>query len=244
MNHLEGEPQFIPEPSEVEKTKGREISVHLFRHGQARYESSEDFGGRLTDEGKLQAKKAAEDLFDLLGQDEVVVFYVSPISRAQETATIMQETLKSLSEVREKAIQFLAPRTRQELRDVIIRDPSSIIELMKSGEKDIVGRWFEIGGEHPKKAETPKEVSQRFQQLLNRFYKLSQRLSTGPKIHFIGITHEEVPALLSEFSEYPDPSPIRLGNCESIRIDFSERKETPPRLRFRGSEYRMKIGGE
>jgi len=241
MNQSEGEPQYIPESSETERTRGREISVYLFRHGQAIYESPEDFEGRLTGQGRLQAQKATEDLFKSLEDGETVVFYVSPISRAQETAEIMQENLQSLAEKNRKTIKFLAPRTKQALRDVIVKDPTFVAKLFESGEKDVVGRWFEIGEKHPEKAETPKAVSRRFINLLSRFNRLSKRLASGPKINFIGITHEEVPALLAEFSDFPDSGPVRLDNCESMRIDFNGREKSIPKLRFRNRDYQLKL---
>lgn len=241
---IEGESQPRPEIGEQEPSKGREISLNIIRHGEAIYDDPDFPDGKLTEQGQSQAQEAAKQLFSSVGDNEVIVFYASPQSRAVQTAETMENTIQSLIEEREeREIRLLRRRERKGLRALDV--PAEIIQRASDEGVEVEDRlryWLEQGDQVKEitqgQVETPTEVSQRFNQVVNQFLKLSQRLPAGPKIQCVLVTHEEVPALsLSEMTG----EAAGLKNCESFTIDLSGKKDEAPQLSFRNKDYKMEI---
>jgi broad specificity phosphatase PhoE len=82
------------ERREEEKPK---LNVAIFRHGETDYKQKEvppEEANDLTEKGIADVRRNAEALAELIGPDEEVEIWSSPMGRAQHTARIIQEVLR------------------------------------------------------------------------------------------------------------------------------------------------------
>lgn len=215
--------------------KGREIDFYLFRHAEA---SGEGLNSELTERGKEQAAKAAQDLLEQIIQKGggVIKFLSSPVRRAKITSEIMQNAIQEIITERQiKEVRLMSPRDREALRAAGVIGP-----LKERGIDDPIDYWLK--NPDALEGKNPTETAQKLQEMISFFQKVADRLPAGEKIYYIGVTHE-VPqaAFLHEISgQTLNELGGNIQNCESIKVELVGKSEECAIIKFRNKE--MKTG--
>ncbi len=215
--------------------KGRGIDFYLFRHAEA---SGEGLDSELTERGKEQATKAAQNLLEQIIQNGggVIKFLSSPVRRAKVTSEIMQHAIReTLAKQQIKDVRLMSPRDRDALRAAGVIGP-----LKERGIDDPIDYWLKNPDALEGKSLT--ETAQKLQGMINFFQKIADRLPAGEKIYYIGVTHE-VPqaAFLHEVSgQTLNELGGNIQNCESIKIELVGKSDEGAIIKFRNEE--MKTG--
>lgn len=195
----------------------RKLSVWIFRHGDWDYETDV-----LSEKGVREAEEAGKDLFEMIGEGEIVKFLISPRGRAQQTASIMQEIFKErLGKNRRKTLFLGVPRTRE-----VLDGPGFDWEYIEAAQEagfstdDLLDYWYKV--DDPRgKVKTPQQAQEHLQGFLFRLGRVVSRLPDGPeKINLVLVSHgEAVGTFLKEtFGE------TGLPTCEWVRFDFDKGK--------------------
>lgn len=184
------ESQFERRESEIPSEA--DLSVDFVRHGKPEYTDEErksaKFEGNLTEEGIEQVKERATELASKIDKErELVVFWVSPRTRAQQTAEIIYSVFQ------EQNIPVIKDlKTVKSLSDVKI-SPDFLKDLLKS---DTIGKWMEYwaGADLPEGTEKPEEVKKRVARVITYLERIARNITPieGKKLHFICVGHEEI----------------------------------------------------
>jgi len=169
-----------------------DLRVDFIRHGKPEYTEEERksarFEGNLTEESIEQIRERATELASRIDKEkELVVFWVSPRTRAQQTAEIIYNIF------REQNIPVIKdPKTIESLSDVKI-SPDFLKELSESG---VIGKWMEYWAESdlPEGTEKPDEVKKRVERIITYLERIARNIAPaeGKKMHFICVGHEEI----------------------------------------------------
>lgn len=215
--------------------KGREVDFYLFRHAEA---SGEGLDSELTERGKDQAIKAAQNLLEQIiqGGGGVIKFLSSPVRRAKVTSEIMQHAIQEILVERQiKDIRLISPRDRDALRAAGVIGP-----LKERGVDDPIDYWLK--NPNALEGKCPSEIARKLQEMISFFQKIADRLPAGEKIYYIGVTHEVPQAAL--LHKVGGRTLNELGgniqNCESIKIELVGKSDKGASIKFRNEE--MKIG--
>jgi len=235
------EPQF--EKRENEMPLEADLKVDFIRHGKPEYTDEEKesakFEGRLTEEGINQIKDKALELAGQIDKEkELVVFWISPRMRAQQTAEIIYNIFQ---EQDIPAIKDL--RTVRSLSDVRM-GPNSIKDLVKNS---VIGKWMEYWAESalPEDTEKPDEVKKRVERIITYLERIARKITPAEnkKLHFICVGHEEIfRDLLEEgyglgTKNSTGPS---YGEVMSMDIRKSEQgQDAVLELRYKGQETEL-----
>lgn len=221
----------------IEKKKGRSVTLFLLRHGEAVDQSLE---AELSENGVLQAKTVAKELLDQIQKEGggTVKIISSPVKRAKQTANIIEETMNShLSEHSEIPVKMMHQRERDALKAGGVIGP-----LMKQGieYEQTVQYWLENPEIVP--GRTPKKIADTIRAVVMKLEKMSERLPTGEKIYYLGITHEipQAALLFQEIGKTPRDFGGNVKNCEAIKIEMSGGKNESPILTFRDDRIELK----
>jgi broad specificity phosphatase PhoE len=214
-----------------------EIELYLFRHAEA---LDQGLDSELTEQGIAQAKEAAEALIkEIIDRGGgIIKFLSSPIKRARQTSQIMQQVIKGiLFQQHLDSIRLLRPRDRN-----VLRAAGVVGALMERGIADPVNYWLHnpeaLDGKNPGK--TALELLK----FIETLRKVSDRLPSGERIFYIGITHDAPLAALLNRLSGNDLNELggNLKNCESMRIEIMGKSEKGAVVHFRDKE--MRIGKE
>src|SRR3989344_4469052 len=226
-----------PETETVEKKKGRQVTLLLLRHGEAIDQSLE---AELSENGVLQAKTVAKELLDQIQREGggIVKIISSPVKRAKQTANIIEETMNSqLSEHNEIPVKMMHQRERDALKVGGVIGP-----LMNEGiaYEETVQYWLENPEIVP--GRTPKKIADTVREVIAKLEKMSERLPSGEKIYYLGITHEipQAALIFQELGNTPKDLGSNIGNCEAIKIEMSGKKGESPVLTFRNDRIELK----
>ena len=169
-----------------------DLKVDFIRHGKPEYTDKErksaKFEGNLTEEGINQIRGEALKLAGRIDKDkELVVFWVSPRTRARQTAEIIYDIFQ------EQGIPVIRDlKTIRSLSDVKI-SPDFLEDLLKSG---ATGRWMEYWAEADlsEGTEKPEEVKKRIERIITYLERIARNTTPAEdkKLHFICIGHEEI----------------------------------------------------
>ncbi len=238
--------------SPAEKIEGEtpfeaDLKVDFIRHGKPRYIDEEIrsaiIEGNLTEEGIGQIKERALELAGKIDKEkELVVFWVSPKRRAQQTAEILFDVFK------EQDIPVIRDlKTVKSLSDAKMT-PEFIENLLKSG----VGKWMEYWTESdlPEGTETPEEVKKRVERVITYLERIARNtVSTGgKKLHFICVGHEEIFSdLLEEGYGLEIKSGAGPGHGEVMSMDIKKSEQEQDavlKLKYRGQETELGFNKE
>lgn len=214
--------------------KGREIELYLFRHAEA---SDQGVDAELTERGKEQAKEAAQNLVRQIIEQGggVIKFLSSPVKRAKQTSEIMQQTIHEiLSEQQVKNIRLMSPRDRETLKAAGVIGP-----LKQSGIDDPVDYWLR----NPEilEGKSPSKIAERLHEIINLLQKVADRLSSGEKIYYIGVTHEVPQAALLYQTSGKTLNELggNIQNCELMKIELKGKSEEGATIKFRDKEMKI-----
>ncbi|MFA5987173.1 MAG: histidine phosphatase family protein [Candidatus Paceibacterota bacterium] len=184
----------------IEKENKNSVELDYVRHEKPEYTKEErmkgEYGGTLTEESRTKARDHAEILAASIDKDnELVIFWTSPKSRARQTCDIYKQVFQEKGiEVREND-EF--QQTKESMRDVITKDGSmgEIAEKMKAAGKEW-GEWMEYWTESsklPKGAETSGDLAKRSARVIAYLERVARTVApnTDKKLHFVCIGHEE-----------------------------------------------------
>lgn len=224
------------EDSKEKKGTGREVDLHLIRHGEA---ESQEKNAKLSSRGRLQAEVEALCLLaDIWSQGGgLLKYFNSPTPRAKETADIiLAKTQKIIESSKYSPIKLYNPSATTSLEAAGVIGP-----LMKMGipyEKSIE-HW--LTNPEAVKGKTPRVIYERLQEFLRRGQKLADRLPMGEKIYYIGVTHEVPQAALLHQTSGMTLNELggSIQNCEPIKIEFKGKSEEDATIKFR--DKKMKI---
>lgn len=169
-----------------------DLKVDFIRHGRSEYTDEErksaKFEGNLTEAGIDQIKDKALELVGQIDKEkELVVFWVSPRKRAQQTAEILYNIFQ---EQNISVIKNL--KTIESLSDVRM-SPNLIKDLLKN---NAIGKWMEYWAESdlPKDTEKPEEVKKRVERIIAYLERIARQITPAEnkKLHFICVGHEEI----------------------------------------------------
>jgi len=233
------EKSFSPEnlddvENKEREPRGREIDFYLFRHAEA---TGGGIDAEVTEQGKEQAVEAAENLLQRIIQEGggVIKFLSSPVRRAGQTAEIMQSTLKKLlAEQGIENIRLMNPHDREALRAAGVIGP-----LKQRGIDNPIEYWFR----NPESLEgkSPQKTAEQLRKIIDSLQRMADRLPSGEKIYYIGVTHE-VPqaALLHQVTgKTLDELGGGIKNCESIKVELRGKSDEIPTVSFRDSQMKV-----
>ncbi len=244
------ENKFLNRQFEIKEkeTTQPDLRVDFIRHGRPEYTDEEiqsaAIEGSLTEEGIEQTKESAIELASKIDKEkELVVFWVSPKQRAQQTAKILFDILQKQNI---PIIEDL--RTVKSLSDVKM-SPDFIADLYKN---DAIGKWMEYWTESdlPKDTEKPEEVKKRVERVIAYLERIARNITPerDKKLHFICVGHEEIfRDLLEEgygLGTKDDTMPS-YGEIMSMDIKKSEHgKDAMLKLEYRGQKTELGFNKE
>ncbi len=211
------------EQLENKESESSGMSLWVFRHGEWDFKNDQ-----LTEKGRIQTKKAVENLLSQIQPGESIKFYSSPAGRAVETANIMIDEIRKKIEKENLNINLMTdiPRMREDLKQVRFDDEfDKLAQEAGYDKKDMFEFWYnmpEIEG-----IEKPEEVKTRFQGYIEKINKIVSRLKNNKsKINTIFITHGEVPTpILNEVFGVKGLAPanwlkmdFKAGELDSVRF--------------------------
>jgi len=197
--------------SQEQERQSREVVLHFVRHGEAKYIGGGDAEGHLTDRGREQAKKIAEEIYQQLPDGAIIEFLSSNRKRAVETVEAVARKIQELETKQSKNLIFHNDRAKALERLGISGEiTQEYLDLIAQRECPI-GYWLE----HPGK--TPDEVQKNLGGFLRHMSRFTQNLSSGHDIHVIFAIHSG-PTEVFAGRLLKDPSIGPLANCEQFTI--------------------------
>lgn len=230
--------EVVAENKEKEPTKSN-LVVYWVRHGQAVYTKEEmeagDAFGELTDDGIETSRQTALFIASKIDNDERVIIWASPKTRALKTAEIIEEILK---------------KERKNVQGAIVQiEDARDLKTTKEGAATFWGRfedqygadykrWMEFYQKHsplPAGVETPYLIRVRVAELLYTLNNLAGDLPNDKRTHLIVITHEEMLTdLLNEGFESGILNDTNAKNGEVLVVEIF--KDQPFKMEFRGKK--------
>ncbi|MBI3631957.1 MAG: histidine phosphatase family protein [Candidatus Vogelbacteria bacterium] len=222
-----------------------DLTADFVRHGQPKYTEEElksaKLEGQLTEEGIKQTERRAIELVGKIDKEkELIVFWVSPRQRAQQTAGIISDIFQR------QGIQVLKNlHTSPSLSD-IKTSPQFWDDVIKNSE---VKKWMEYWSESdlPGDTEKPEEVKRRVQRVVTYLERIARTIKPpeGKKLRFICVGHEEIfRDLLEEGYGFGTKGSSGPSYAEVLSMDINkseEKKAASLRLKFHGQEARLKF---
>ncbi|MEK7116848.1 MAG: histidine phosphatase family protein [Patescibacteria group bacterium] len=236
-----------PEKIETEVPFETDMKVDFIRHGKPEYTDEEMrlaiVEGNLTEEGIEQVKNRALELAGKIDKEkELVVFWVSPKRRAQQTAEVLFGVFQ------EQGIPVIRDlKTIKSLTGVKVT-PEFIENLMKMDS----GKWMEYWtvSDLPEGTETPEEVKKRVERVVAYLERIARNITPpeGKKLHFICVGHEEIFMDLLQEGYGPgvgaDIGPT-YGEVMSMDIKKSEQgQDAVLKLKYRNQETSLDFNKE
>lgn len=236
------------EKRESEMPFEADLKVDFIRHGKPQYTDKEretaKFEGNLTEEGIEQIKNKALELARRIDKEkELVVFWISPRTRAQQTVGIIYNIFQ------EQGIPVIRDlKTVGSLSDVRM-SPNFLKDLLKS---EAIGRWMEYWAESdlPEGTEKPDEVKKRVERIITYLERIARKIipAENKKLHFICVGHEEIfRDLLEEGYGFgtKDSTGPSYGEVMSVGVRKSkQRQDAVLRLRYKDQETELKFNKE
>ncbi|MFA6354473.1 MAG: histidine phosphatase family protein [Candidatus Paceibacterota bacterium] len=213
--------QFNNQKNSIEQEKEPKFigRITLLRHGQTEYT---DIYPDVTEEGKETVRKSAEQIAANLKEDEEVFLMASDKVRAQGTAGIIKEVLKTDKKIRTvPGITSMAMRDKQKGNEMIQ-------ELIAEGGVPAVDYAYthDPRFDDAKIWEPRDEIQKRFFSNLEyaiRAFKVVAKHKELPKPHFVGVTHFEVlNPFLDEIFDLKHPEEPTLKNAEVMEISIQD----------------------
>jgi len=227
-----------------------DLRVDFIRHGKPEYTKEEistaKIEGRLTDVGKQQIEESAIKLTkEIDKKKELVVIWVSPKRRAQETAKIIRDTFdKEEMPILTKGITTQQLRTQKPLGDVQMT-PEFINQLIKEKAVNDWMKYWIKSEKLPEGVEKPEEVKTRLKRIITYLERIARKIypESGKKLHFICIGHEEIfRDLLNEGYGLGTQKGTGPDYGESLRIDIhksSEDGDAVLDLKYRNQDVKL-----
>lgn len=130
-----------------EPEKEASLKINVFRHGAAKYEQGKVPFGEVKDlkpEGAKEVEKNAEALAELIGPDEEVAIWSSPLGRTLETAKIVARVLRDKGiKLRQKGtVENSGIKAFNELSEVKNFSWRLFEPLVIGGELEFAGKKF------------------------------------------------------------------------------------------------------
>jgi broad specificity phosphatase PhoE len=135
-------------------------NIDIMRHGTY-YDGEKgelpDDSKRLNEKGAQEVRQSAEKLAEIIGPDEEIAIWSSPMPRAIHTAEIIKETLTGKEKKFHKQDRFPDPKISvfEELTEIKNYSPNIFNPLVKGGELEFAGKRFYID----KNKTNPKNLS-------------------------------------------------------------------------------------
>lgn len=224
---------IVDQKKEEEPSPQYDLTVDFIRHGKAVYTTEElktaQYNGQLNDTGKEQIVSSALRLVGSIDQNnELVIIWSSPKSRAAQSADLINQTLKDEAiPVYKKIIE------KDSLIDVFLTPEFLKQRQQTSPQTDWIEFWEILETEEtlPPGVETPEQVKQRTNKIFIALAKIARNyhLPDKKRLHFIVVAHEETlrDLLKNSFSGNTEPAKS-LENAESLRLGFQ--KTTDPQM--------------
>lgn len=215
----------------------RAVELYLIRHGEA---ESQEKDAKLSEKGRLQAAEAATLLFtEISAQGSGLLKIVhSPTPRAKETFDIMMEVITGNVGSRDPRLRVCRPHVASALEAGGVIGP-----LMKRGipYEETVEYW--LSNPETVEGRSPFVIAERSRKVIRRLKKMADRLPSGVKIFYVGITHEipQAALLLKASGKKLSELGGSIENCERIRIDVGTGSTEQPRLYFRGFQMDLPV---
>ncbi len=235
--------------SREKEPRERNVVLYFVRHGDAGYSGRQDMSGFLTEKGKEQAQKAAEDLYQELPKEAIVEFISSDLKRSDQTTKEMKEKLEELNEDPQNAKKILIHNNRinedgdsrrpeiKTYKKLAISDEHTkeFFRLSRDAEgnrQDAVTAWLN----NPDK--TVEEMENDFRNLIRHFDRLSHHVSSGPDIYIVATTHGgKADVAIGRFLD--ENLKTQLNNCEAFKISLLANGQTT--LTFRDKTKNVSI---
>lgn len=226
-NQVEGEP------------KHPEVSVYFYRHAEA-LGQGKDLD--ITEKGIEQAREAGELFYNQIKErGGMVKFLSSPIKRCVQTAKIMEDRLRELSDQDESSkTNILQPRVRSK-----VGLPGIAPTLRQMGhDTDMIEYWLTHPDVVPGK--TPLEISKKIENILRIIQKVANRLKEGTNVTYVYISHEPYTAAFMNQLTGKTLSELGgdIGNCEAMKIEVEGRSDKPAEVSFRGLNKEIDLGNK
>jgi 2,3-bisphosphoglycerate-dependent phosphoglycerate mutase len=207
--------------------------IYLLRHGETVFNTEDRFTGQLetplTSLGRTQAAQAASEFKKIPLIPDII--YVSPLSRAIETAVILcnqmglnpQEKIRVIPELKERNSGALSGMTRSHVRDMYgdallnacdsdynARPPSSLTV------SDLTSPALQ-----PALSESLQDVENRVKPFFEN--QLARDAAEGKKVIVIGHQNNLRPLIkLATGIEAAKAATLAIPNCKPIKIDLSQ----------------------
>ena len=222
-----------------------DLKVDFVRHGKPVYTKEEmeslELEGELTPEGEVDIKRKALNLSSQLDKEkELIVFWVSPKRRAQQTAKVMRGVFldQGVSVLKE-------PKTFQSLADIKV-NKAFFADLIKNG---ALNDWMEywVANELPEGTEKPQDVRKRVTKVMTFLDRVARNVKPegNKKLHFIVIGHEEIfRDILEDAYGFGTKKGTGPDYGESLSLDFTKSepgKNADIKLQFRGKEAKLEL---
>ena len=220
----ESKPVKVRESVE-EVNQGREIELHFIRHGEP-INYSYDAG--ITPKSVKQAEKFGRDLIHQIRDGELVKLVTSPQKRATETLDGIEKGMKaSLKDHADKKVVLYTEgrKRRNEVRMFEIIDRKTDWFNKFKDDEDSIKYWLDNPDEV---AEPPEKVLQRMEKFIKRMKAVSEFLPSGPKVHYVIVTHSgPMRVLLRKSFTKTD---VDYG--ESMNLKISGNKKEKPVIEY------------
>lgn len=232
------------EPFKEKEIFDANLRVDFIRHG----ERTEPLKDELSDKGRKTIEQTAKELSQEVNKEkELLVFWVSPKRRCQQTAEIIKEHFKK------EDISFIEPRTKNSLTSIKYTEEGAKKFIQQMGE---VSKWIDEWMEHwaikelPEGLEKPEEMEERVKRILTYLERTARDVhpAEGRKLHFLCILHEELfRDLLEEGYNLGTKKGTRPTFGEKLRIDIH--KSEPGKnaifdLTYRNSKANLEFNKE
>lgn len=213
-------------PVEQEKNSDYDLVVDIIRHGQALYTDEEkrtaQYHGKLSERGIEDITLAAKGLVGGIDkEEELVIIWSSPKSRAAESADLISKELQA-----QGINQFRKVINKEDLRDV-----NMVPEFNEKKRNFPQMNWMDLWDaleELPEGMESHESVRQRTNKVMSILARITNNyhLPDGKKLHFIIIAHEEIAKTLLDDTLNKVEVPVQnLANAEVMRIGFNKTPE-------------------
>lgn len=228
MSEINFEQNLKPEDRAEGEPKHPEVSVYFYRHAEAPGQGKEV---DITENGKAQARGAAELLYNQIKQEGgMVKFLPSPIKRCVQTAKIMEDRLRELlSQDKDSKIEMYDSKVRSK-----VGLPGIAPKLREMGHgDDMIEYWLT----HPEvvPGKSPSQISGKVEDILRVIKKVADRVKPGTRIHYIYVSHE--PYTAAFMNQLTGKTLPELGgdikNCEAMTIKMEGRSDKLAEVSFR-----------
>lgn len=234
---------------------GPDLKISFVRHAKPEYTEEEErvavFQGKLTPAGEQQADSLGQKLAaELNPEKEIIVFWISPKQRAQETAKKVKDILKN------NGIPVREPKTFNSLSDTHMTPEFN--EIIEADDSDKGWMKYWTTHEVPEGTETPEDVKKRLTRVLVNIEKTARNVKPegNKKIHILCFGHEETIRDLLEtgfgfgtekgtgpnYTEVLDVDVYKSGSEKDaiLKLNFRE-KEVELGLNVKTREFYKKI---